>query len=139
MNKESSWQDCLASGASARISPDIAKARSLKSTSEGRIAFLKELPIKESNANYIFEGYYSSMLELMHGMVLVEGYAVSNHLCLGFYLRDILHNPALFRLFDGCRYKRNSLVYYGKKMDFETAKEAIEKCKTFIEALRGKN
>jgi len=39
-------------------------------------------------------------------------------------------------LFDDLRFKRNSLTYYGKRMDFETAKQAIEKCKRLIRELQ---
>jgi hypothetical protein len=47
-------------------------------------------------------------------------------------LRDVINENELFRIFDDCRYKRNSLVYYGRHMDFDIAKEAIEKCKKLI-------
>jgi hypothetical protein len=35
-------------------------------------------------------------------------------------------------IFDDLRYKRNSLTYYGNKMGFDIAKEAIKKCKIVI-------
>ena len=47
-------------------------------------------------------------------------------------IRDVLKEEHLFRIFDDCRYKRNSLVYYGKRMDFETAKDAIKKAQKMI-------
>ena len=135
--KEGTWQDCLETTSSLAISPDKAKARSLIETAKGRIAFLYSIPITKENANYIFENYYSSLVELMHALVLQKGYKVHNHICLGFYLRDVLHNLELFREFDDCRFKRNSLVYYGKKMDFETAGEAIQKSTVLITKLKG--
>ena len=63
------------------------------------------------------------------------GYKVNNHICLGYFLRDKLDKKSLFRLFDDCRYKRNSLMYYGRKMDFETAKSAIKKCEQLMDEL----
>jgi len=104
-------------------------------TAQGRIKYFKKNRIIKDNVNYIFEGYYSSVLELLHALVLSEGYKVSNHICLGFYLRDILKNKKLFNLFDNCRYKRNSLVYYGKRMDFEIVKESINRCIMLIDKL----
>jgi len=59
-----------------------------------------------------------------------------NHLCLGFYLRDVLNREDLFQIFDDLRYKRNSLTYYGSRMDFETAKGAIVGCKRIIKELQ---
>jgi len=84
----------------------------------------------------VFEGYYSSILEMLHAIVVLEGYKVNNHICLGYYLRDVLKNDELFRFFDDCRFKRNSLVYYGKRMDFEIAKDSIEKAKKLIKELK---
>ena len=135
MNKESTWEECIESNSSINISPDKSKAKSLVDTAVGRNKFLDKSELNEESSNYIFEGYYSSTLEILHALVLLKGYKVSNHICLGYYLRDILNNKKLFRLFDDCRFKRNSLVYYGRKMDFETGKSAIEKCKSLIKEL----
>jgi uncharacterized protein (UPF0332 family) len=135
MKKESTWEECIESSSSISVSPDKAKARSLIDTAVGRNQFLDRNEINERSANYIFEGYYSSALEMLHALLLLHGYKVGNHICLGYYLRDILNRSDLFRLFDDCRFKRNSLVYYGRKMDFETAKYAIENCKTLIKEL----
>lgn len=126
--KEASWQECIRSYASLKVTPDKEKARSLRETAEGRLSVLSK-EVNEKNINYIFEDYYSSILEMIHAIVLLEGYKVENHICLGYYIRDILKREDLFRFFDDCRYKRNSLIYYGKRMDFDTAKEAIENIK----------
>ncbi|MBS3124185.1 hypothetical protein J4437_06160 [Candidatus Woesearchaeota archaeon] len=136
MNNESSWNECLETNASIKVTPNKAKVMSLIDTAKGRVQFLTETNIKESNANYIFENYYSSVLELMHALILMQGYKVSNHICLGYYLRDILQKEHVFRLFDDCRSRRNSLIYYGQKMNFETAQEGIEKCKKLILELK---
>ena len=132
MTKESTWEECIDSSSSISVSPDKAKVRSLLDTAAGRNKFLDGNKIMEDSANYIFEGYYSSALEMLHALLLLHGYKVGNHICLGYYLRDKLHKNDLFRLFDDCRFKRNSLVYYGRKMEFKTAKLAIEKCRNLI-------
>ena len=133
--KEASWSECLNYSSAVKITPDKEKAASLAETANDRIKFsLKKL--NEKNANFIFEGYYSSILEMVHAILVLDGYKVNNHICLGYYLRDVLKNDELFRLFDDCRFKRNSLVYYGKRMDFETAKDSIEKAKKLIKELK---
>ena len=133
--KEASWNDCIYSNSAVKITPDKEKAKSLIETAEDRIKFsIRDL--NEKTANYIFEDYYSSVLELAHALVLLDGYKINNHVCLGFFLRDVLKKEDLFRLFDDCRYKRNSLVYYGKRMDFKTAKDAIEKAKKLMNKLK---
>ena len=136
MKKESTWEECVDSNSSVSISPDKAKANSLIDTASGRNKFLDKNEVNESSANYLFEGYYSSALEMLHALLLLHGYKVGNHICLGYYLRDILNRNDLFRIFDDGRFKRNSLIYYGRKMDFETAKQAIEKYQNLIKELK---
>ncbi len=136
MNKESDWEECLESNSSLPIQPDKAKAKSLIDTALGRVSYLEKQKLEENDANYIFEGYYSSALELLHALLFIEGYKVINHICLGHYLKDILKKENLFRLFDNCRFRRNSLLYYGRKMDLAGAKESIQKCQELIEELK---
>lgn len=134
--KEANWNDCLFSNSSIKITPDKAKAMSLIETADGRICMYTSNDLNEQTANYVFEGYYSSVLELLHAVVLLEGYKVNNHVCLGFFLRDVLDKEDLFLIFDDCRYKRNSLVYYGQKLDFATAIESIKNVNELISKLK---
>jgi len=132
--KEASWEDCLFNKSAKSISPDLNKAKSLIETSEERISLIKE--ITEKNCNFIFEDYYTSIIEILQAIAFSKGYNILNHLCLGFYLRDVLGREDLFRMFDGLRFKRNSLTYYGSRMDFETAKQAISNSKKLIKELK---
>jgi hypothetical protein len=134
--RENDWQECLINNSSVEITPDFPKVKSLQETAEGRINFLKEVNIDENNASYVFENFYSSVLEYLHALLISKGFKVRNHICSGYYLRDIIKREDLFRLFDDCRYKRNSLVYYGKKLDLVIAKESINKCKQLIIELK---
>ncbi|PIN75771.1 hypothetical protein COV17_03715 [Candidatus Woesearchaeota archaeon CG10_big_fil_rev_8_21_14_0_10_36_11] len=135
MNKEDSWQECLETSSSLKVSPDKAKVNSLIDTALGRNNFLETNKVTEDNANYLFEGYYSSLQEILHAIILSQGYKVMNHLCLGYYIRDVLMREDLFRKFDNCRFKRNSLIYYGRKMEFSIAKKTIKECKNLIKEL----
>jgi len=135
MNRESTWEECRETNAAVNVSPDKAKIKSLLDTAMGRNRFLNGNAIMEDNANYIFEGLYASLAEMLHVLVLKHGYQVGSHICLGYYLRDVLKKEDLFRLFDDCRIKRNGFVYYGRKMHFETAKESIVKCKRLMEEI----
>lgn len=133
--KLGSWEECVQMNLSLKVSVDKAKVRSLLAAQKLRNKFLEASSVNDPSSNFVFEGYYSSVLELLHALVLLEGYNVKNHVCLGFYLRDVLKNEELFRIFSWCRFQRNSLVYYGKIMKFEIAKEAISKCKKLIKEL----
>ena len=90
----------------------------------------------ERNCNFVFEDYYTSLLEVLQALMFKKGYNVLNHVCLGFFLRDVVQRQDLYLLFDDARFKRNSLTYYGNRMDFETAKRAIENCKKLLKELR---
>ncbi|MBD3318492.1 hypothetical protein GF342_01130 [Candidatus Woesearchaeota archaeon] len=130
--KETNWSDCLKKNA-RRITPDITRAKSLIETAKARINLIKEVTIE--NCNFVFEDYYTSIMELIQAKTFKEGYNILNHLCLGFYLRDLLKREDLFMIFDDLRYKRNALTYYGHRMDYETAKKAIQNCKKIIKEL----
>ena len=132
MIKCASWSECLQQHYAISINPDKAKARSLIETAIGRIKFLENNKIQENNANYIFENYYSSAIEIIHVLALNKGFKIENHICLGYFLKEILKKERLFRIFDDCRYKRNSLVYYGRGMDFKKAEEIIKNIKDLI-------
>ena len=132
--REASWKDCVEWNSSVKISPDSQRAQSLIETANERINLIKD--VDEKNCNFVFEDYYTSILEYLQAIVLLKGYKVSNHICLGYYLRDILKNESLFRMFDDLRYKRNSLTYYGKRMDFETAKKTIQSCNIFVAEIK---
>ncbi|MAG78016.1 hypothetical protein CL616_01485 [archaeon] len=135
MRKELLWEDCIFNKSCLKTLPDKAKAKSLIDTAKGRIDYSQRNVMDKTSANYIFENYYTSMLELLHAVVILNGFKVRNHICLGFYLRDVLTREDLFSLFDDCRSKRNSLVYSGKRMEFEVAKESVSKCKILIKEL----
>lgn len=60
---------------------------------------------------------------------------IDNHICLGYFLKDIIKKEDLYILFEDCRYKRNSLVYYGKIMDLNIAIKSIKIIKDLIKKL----
>lgn len=128
--KEASWDDCVRSSSARKGTADIERAKSLVETSRERIAVINDIDRK--NCNFVFEDYYTSMLEMLQAAVLRKGYLVTNHICLGYYLRDVIVRDDLYRLFDDLRYKRNSLTYYGNRMDFQTAKQAINQCRRLM-------
>ena len=132
--RETNWDDCLVNSSAKTITSDIKRAESLIETANERINLIKE--VNEKNCNFVFEDYYTSLLELLQAMAFKKGFNILNHVCLGFYLRDILKREDLYLLFDDLRFKRNSLTYYGSRMDYETAKQAIEKCKKIIRELQ---
>lgn len=132
--KQADWKECTEQNLSVKVTPDTGRAKSLIETAKERIESAREPG--ERTANFVFEDYYSSALELAHAIAILDGYKISNHVCLGYYLRDVLERRDLYIVFDELRYRRNALTYYGKMMDFGTAKESIEKCRKLVGDLK---
>lgn len=134
--KDNSWQDCIENNSCLKISADQAKARSLLDIAYQRISFVKKIKPDEENINFLFENYYSSVLEHLHALLLTNGFTVKNHICLGYYLRDIMKNERLFRMFENCRFSRNVIVYYGTTMSFEKAAKSIRDCEFLMKEIK---
>jgi len=133
--KDGSWDECCFNNHAISISANRQKAKSLVETAKARVEFIKKSAIDESNARFVFEAYYTSAVEMLHALLLLKGFKVENHICLGFYIRDILKDEGLFLAFDKCRFTRNSVVYYGKAIDEDTAIFSIAKAKIIIEEI----
>jgi len=131
-----SWKECLENDCAIPVSPDSQKAKSLIKTAKGRIKFLQENKIKDENANYIFEGYYSSLIEQIHAIAIAKGYKISSHIGLGYFILDVLKKRKLYKLFEDCRFKRNSLLYLGSTMDKKTAIQSIKQIKQILFELK---
>lgn len=136
MSKDHDWNDCMQNNTAKEVTLDFQKAKSLQHVAQGRIDFFESLTPTENTVNYFFEGYYTSILEFLHAHLCEVGYKVINHLCLTYYLNEVLQRPDLHRLFDDCRLKRNNLQYYGRFMDEQTAHKAIQNCKKLITEIK---
>ena len=132
--KTLSWDDCLKTGMAKYITPDPERALALTETALARLQFLNKAD--QNYPNFIFEGQYTSIVELFHAFMLKVGIKVENHLCVGHYLKEIIHREDLFNIFNDCRHKRNLLVYYGKRMNEDIAKESMQKAEELINGVR---
>lgn len=92
--KESCWNDCIENTTAKKVSPDMERANSLIETAKERIGIIKD--IDKKNCNFVFEDYYTSLLELLQALVIKKGYKILNHLCIGYYLRDVLKRGDLY-------------------------------------------
>ena len=129
MKECASWADCLVNDYANYGQSDVWKAKSLREIALHRIAFLSAVNLTGSNADFFFENYYTSLLEIFHAFLLIKGVKVENHICVGYYIRDVLKREGWFDDFDNFRKKRNQQIYYGKRMNAETALLTVERCK----------
>lgn len=67
--RESNWEECIECNSAIKITPDFLKVRSLIKIADGRIKYLQSQKINTENANYIFEGFYTSINEFIHAII----------------------------------------------------------------------
>lgn len=103
------------------------RVKSLKELASKRLKFASKINYNPEDAQFIFEIYYTSLIELLHALTISRGVSVKNHICLAYFLRDVMNNKELFNRFDECRKQRNSLIYYGDQIMPEKAKEITNK------------
>jgi hypothetical protein len=121
--KEKNWGDCLFNCTVKHCSPDLPRAKSLVETAHDRVNLIEK--ITDKNCNFVFEDYYTSITECIQASAFLHGFNILNHVCMGYYVRDVLAQDDLHLIFDDLRFKRNSLTYYGRKMDFGKATDAL--------------
>ena len=92
---------------------------------------IKEITVKTANINEInISAYvslaYDALREMLESLCILHGYKVLSHICIGELLENILEDFD-YSEFDRLRWIRNSINYYGEKIDFEQGKEIIKK------------
>ncbi|MDD9952842.1 MAG: hypothetical protein OXR66_00735 [Candidatus Woesearchaeota archaeon] len=78
---------------------------------------------------------YAAVLEVLHALALLDRFTVRNHLCFTYFLRDYHNRHDLSVLFDRCRKKRNSLVYYGKLLTAAEVEQRTQDTYTLLHEL----
>ena len=101
---------------------------------------IKSADINEKNISAYFSMAYESLREILEAICISLGYKVTSHFCLGELLKKLIQNFD-FHEFNRIRYARNSVNYYGIKMEFQQGKKLIRnmfkiKKKIFEEHLR---
>ena len=69
---------------------------------------------------------YDSLREILEALCILNGYKVLSHICMGEFLKDKIKDFD-YNEFDRIRWIRNSINYYGEKVEFEQGKEIINK------------
>jgi len=120
------WNDCLKDGSVIKSEADKEKIQLLINASKRKIKFTNQHQINGENHEILFSVIYEGILELLHAFVMNDGYIINNHICIGYYLKEILMNKELFYIFDNCRKIRNDVIYDGQIISLELAKNGIK-------------
>lgn len=80
---------------------------------------------------------YDSLRQVLEAVCILNGYKVLSHICIGELLQRIL-DEFDYDEFDRMRWIRNSINYYGQKVEFEQGRELISKIFRMKEIIRTK-
>ncbi len=133
-----SWEEYFKKGVIRRIQADAGVVKSLIKISDANLKTISKLKLDEETHLTIFKNYYDSLREICEAVALLRGYKIYQHEAVGLFLREILKEESIFYKFDRFRIMRNGLIYYGRLIEFNETKQAIEDIKEMIKFLKNK-
>lgn len=118
--------ECYRKGLIKKIKIDKELTKSLIEMSKIKEIAVKTAVINEINISAYVSLAYDSLREVLEALCIFKGYKVLSHSCIGELLNDILGDFD-YDEFDRLRWIRNSINYFGEKVDFKQGKEIIKK------------
>lgn len=118
--------ECFRKGLVKKTNSDKELVKSLVEMSGIKETAVKTAVINEVNISAYVSLAYDSLREVLEALCILKGYKVLSHICIGELLKSILTDFD-YDEFDRLRWIRNSINYYGEKVDFDQGKEVISK------------
>ena len=131
------FEDFIGQGKVRKGSRDISKIKSLLQTSNNHLSFLKDQKIDDISAGSILVTYYEALREVTEAMCLKEGFRVYSHEAFAFFLKEKGEIPKSVK-FDNLRKLRNSVNYYGEKVNASEVNAAKDQIVELIRYLKNK-
>lgn len=119
-------KECLKKGLIKKTRIDENLINSLIEMSNIKEEAVNLSKLDERNISAYVSMSYDSLREVLEALCISKGYKVLSNICIGELLKDILDNFD-YEDFDRLRWIRNSINYYGEKVDFSQGKEIIHK------------
>ena len=129
------FEDFIEQGKVRKGSPEIPKVKSLLEISNNHLLFLKNQKIDEISAGSILVTYYEALREVIEAICLKEGFKVYSHEAFTYFLKEKNEDAAAIK-FDNLRKLRNSVNYYGEKVNANEVKSAREEVIGMIKELK---
>ncbi len=130
-------KDFIEKGYVKRASKDISLAKSLISTAEKDLKFLKNLDINDTSARKIMSNYYDVLRSVLEAVSILDGYKIYSHEAFAYFLKD-KGEDLIAEKFDKFRKIRNKINYYGKDITVEEVKENVEEIIKLINKIKEK-
>ncbi len=128
-----SFEEFMREGVVKKISPDTQRAADLYQESERKFhslqKIIKHMGVEDATANDYVEYGYNIILFMLRAKMLERGYASSGqgaHEAEVAFARTLHLNEADILFLDQLRYFRNGILYYGKRLDAEYARQIIK-------------
>ncbi|MFZ2410890.1 MAG: hypothetical protein WAW23_04910 [Candidatus Methanoperedens sp.] len=118
--------ECYRKGLIKKTRIDKELIRSLIEMSDIKENAVNTANVNEINISAYVSMAYDSLREFLEALCISKGYKVLSHICIGELLKTII-TDFNYSEFDRLRYARNSINYYGAKVDFVQGKEIIRK------------
>lgn len=118
--------ECFRKGLIKKTNKDRELVKSLVEMSRIKEIAVKTAKINNMNISAYVSLAYDSLREILEALCIMKGYKVLSHICIGELLKNILEDFD-YEEFDRLRWIRNSINYYGEKVEFDQGKEIIEK------------
>ena len=131
------FEDFIEQGKVRKGSPDIPKVKSLLETSNNHLLFLTHQKIDGISAGSILVTYYEAVREVIEAICLKEGFKVYSHEAFTYFLKEKNEHSTAIK-FDNLRKLRNSINYYGEKVDASEVVIAKEEIMELISELKKK-
>ncbi len=119
-------EECFRKGMIKKTKPDRELALSLIEMSRIKELAVKTAKINKTNISAYVSLAYDSLREVLDALCILNGYKVLSHICIGELLKKMLDDFD-YEEFNRLRWIRNSINYYGEKVEFVQGKEIINK------------
>ncbi len=118
--------ECIKKGLLKRTKTSRELVLSLIEMSDVKEDVVKNSRINQKNVSVFVSLAYDSLREILEAICILRGYKVMSHACIGVVVKRLIKEFDLSS-FDRFRYIRNSINYYGTKVDFNQGKDLIKK------------
>lgn len=118
-------KECFDKGLIKRTRVDKELIKSLVEMSRIKENAVKSAKIDENSISAYVSLAYDSLREVLEALCISKGYKVLSHVCLGELLNNIFKGFS-YAEFDRMRWIRNSINYYGTKVEFKQGLEIIK-------------
>jgi uncharacterized protein (UPF0332 family) len=119
-------EECFQKGLIKKTKVDENLTESLIEMSKIKEDAVSKATIDNVNISAYVSFAYDSLRGAMEAICISKGYKVLSHICIGELLKS-LFKEFEYEEFDRLRWIRNSINYYGTKVEFKQGKEIINK------------